>query len=275
MNLDDIAVVVFTSTLNLRERALSVERTWLSAFKKGYLISGFHKDPELKAISLGPDVGEDYQSANKKQFYGLKAVFDRHPEAAWFFITGCDAFLFPENLLPLLSTYDPEQDWFIGGHCGQVLVNGESLVYPGGGPGFALSRALTRKLLPHVEAIVQEWEGSQTVLKPSCDVALAYYLRKLFGISVTFVEGFYHCPPYYYPQNTYKNGLGQDMNTFVIDKPLAFHSLSIREMYALKKRGRVEKPTLSDKVFDKISLWLTRRLKTKRIVNGLARFLYG
>ena len=130
----DIAVGVFTSALNLRERALSVQRTWLRAFPKGYLIGGWCRDRELKMISLGEAVGEDYQSAHRKQFLGLLELFRRFPDAPWFFITGCDAFVFAENLAALLSAYDPAEELLVGGHCGLVEIGGESLLYPAGGP---------------------------------------------------------------------------------------------------------------------------------------------
>ena len=72
---DDIAVLVFTSALNLHERALSVQKTWMRSFSKGHLVGGYYYDPSLRMISL-PDVKEDYFSATPKQFLGLKALYE-------------------------------------------------------------------------------------------------------------------------------------------------------------------------------------------------------
>lgn len=93
LEFDDIAVGVFTSAEKLRERALSVQNTWLKSFPKGYLIGGYYYDAKLKMISLGPHVGEDYASAHRKQFLGLLELYHRFPETKWFFITGCDAYI--------------------------------------------------------------------------------------------------------------------------------------------------------------------------------------
>ncbi|MEI6877031.1 MAG: hypothetical protein WCL50_18105, partial [Spirochaetota bacterium] len=154
----DIAVLVFTSALKLRERALSVQETWLGAFPKGYLVGGWKTDPGLRLISLGKDVGEDYRSAHRKQFLGLLEMFRRFPEAKWFFITGCDAYVYAENLRALLGRYDWRDELLIGGHCGLVEIDGESLLFPAGGPGFALSRGLVSALAPSILGFVEDWE---------------------------------------------------------------------------------------------------------------------
>jgi hypothetical protein len=275
LSVDDIAVLVFTSALYLHERALSVHNTWLRNFKKGYLIGGYYYDPKLKMIALGEDVGEDYQSATKKQFLGLIRLLDLFPEAKWFYITGCDAYVFADNLVQLLEPFDPARDYFIGGHCGEVYINNEKLIYPGGGPGFALSNALAHKIRNRIPAFVEEWERTQTTLKPACDVALAYLLKRDFDIHVTYREGFYYGHPYDYPRNTYKDGEGNDINKEVIDHPIVFHTLSIREMYILHKKGWLWPRTYMDRAFDKLSLFLSRKLKTKRIVNFMAICIYG
>jgi hypothetical protein len=272
---DDIAVCVFTSALNLRERALSVQRTWLKRFPKGYLIGGYHDDPGLKMIALGSGVGEDYHSAHRKQFWGLMELHRRFPDAKWFYIVGCDAYVFADNLAGLLSGFDCDQELLVGGHCGEAEIDGERIIYPGGGPGFAVSRALVSVLLDHIPGFVCEWEIRQEQYRSACDVAFAYLAKKMRGVTISFVEGFYYGPPYYYPANTYKDGEGNDVNREVIDKPIAFHNLSIREMYLLDSGTWPRKKNLADMCFDKLSIVLTRKLKTRSLVNTIARSLYS
>ena len=265
----DIAIGVFTSSLNLPARALSVQLTWLREFPFGFLIGGYHLDPTLKMISAGSGVGEDYQSATKKQFLGLKRLIERHPDSLWFYITGCDAFIFSENLIRTLSQFCPDKDYFIGGHCNKITVNETDLIYPSGGPGFALSRSLAMKIYPFLEEVCLDWESSQTIYKSACDAALAYYLRQNFDVSVSFVHGFYALPPYKYPGNSYLDGDGNKVNLPVLHEPIAFHYLSIREMYLLNDRGTVEAPTRLEALFDRFINVLAWKLKLKRFPNLL------
>ncbi len=271
---DEIVVGVFTSALHLRERALSVQETWLRQFQHGYLIGGWHKDPKLRMIALGKDVGEDYKSAHRKQFLGLIELRRRHPSAKWFYMTGCDAFVFPANLCHLLSQFDASKQYLVGGHCGMVTVEGVPLVYPAGGPGFALSGTLVDAILPAIPAFIEEWENSYPDLATACDAALAFLVKRECGVSVSFEEGFYYGPPYYYPHNTYKDGDGRDVNRDVIAHPIAFHNLSIREMYLLESGRWPTKPGLAAKIYDWAARIATRKFGSKSLVNRLSRLLF-
>lgn len=271
----DIAVVVFTSALNLHERALSVQSTWLRDFPKGYLVGGRCVDPDLKMISLGAGVGEDYRSAHEKQFLGLLELYHRFPEAKWFYITGCDAFVFSHNLAELLSRYDQHREYFIGGHCGEAMVDGAPLIYPSGGPGFALSQALVASIAPVIPGYIEEWKTTQVGLRSACDVALAYLVWRERGVKVSFVDGFYNCPPYRYPGNPYRDGEGREVDRGIIDAPIAFHALSIREMYLLSSGRMPRKPTVLSKGYDLLSVLLSRKLRSRAIVNRLSQTLFG
>jgi hypothetical protein len=271
----DVAVGVFTSALNLRERALSVQNTWLMRFPKGYLLGGWKDDPGLKMISLGEDVGEDYHSAHRKQFLGLLELRRRCPDAKWFFLTGCDAFIFADSLVELLSDYDSRRELLIGGHCGEATVRGERLIFPSGGPGFALSAALVDALGDAIPGFVGEWEGGSLGPPEACDLAMAYLAMRERGVRVTFREGFYFLQPYKYPGTMFKDGEGRDIDRAPITRPIAFHSLSIREMYLLASGRTPRRPGAAWFAFDLAAKVVTRKLRTRSIVNRVCRPLFG
>ena len=270
----EISVGVFTSALNLRERALSVQRTWLRDFPSGFLLGGKHVDPGLRMLSCGADVGEGYRSALKKQFVGLGLLVERFPAARWFFITGCDAYVYARNLEALLAGYDPSLDWFIGGHCARVEVDGESILYPSGGPGFALSRPLALKVCERAEAFVAKWEGRSDGLRGACDVAMAVLVVRILGRAFTYQEGFYHCQPYRYPGNPYLDGEGATVDKAPTDTPIAFHSLSIREMYQLDCGDDLRRPGILLRAVDYVAKRAARIFRTRYVVNDLCAALW-
>lgn len=272
----EIAVGVFTSALNLRERALSVQNTWLRFFPNGYLVGGWYHDPALKMIALGTGVGEDYHSAHRKQFLGLIALYRRFPEAKWFFLTGCDAYVFPKHLLDLLDSYSYLDELFVGGHCGVVEVDGEQIVYPSGGPGFALSSTLVKNIIDVIPAFIEAWERDQPALESACDVAMAWLVKRERGVMITYVDGFYHRPPYRYPGNHFLDGSGNRANECVIEKPIAFHNLSIREMYHLDAGLVPKEPRFTERCFDRLAAIASRKGHTKSLVNSvMKRVLLG
>ncbi len=275
LGVEDIAVGVFTSALNLRERALSVQETWLRDFPNAYLIGGWYGDPGLRMITLGEGVGEDYRSAHRKQFLGLMELRKRFSGAKWFFITGCDAYVFAGNLVDLLSEFDHRGEFLVGGHCGEAAIGEERFLFPSGGPGFAVSAGLAAAIAPRVPGFVEEWERGQGELASACDVALAYLVLRERGVRVTFREGFYFLPPYRYPGNAYKDGEGRLVDRQAIEKPLAYHSLSIREMYLLDSGRRLRRPGPAALLFDATAKLAGRKLRSKSIVNRASRFLFG
>ncbi len=266
---EDIAVGVYTSALNLRERALSVQNTWLKDFQNGYLLGGWYVDSELKMINLGPLVGEDYKSAHRKQFWGLLKLKETVPLAKWFYITGCDAFVMCDNLLNALDSYDYNKPCLVGGHCGIALVDNEPLLYPSGGPGFALSRGLLDLIAPSILDFAARWEERTDGLGPACDVALATLICRDFRVKLSYCQGFYNNPPYDYPDNGFYDGTCTMVHEKVIHNPIAFHGLSIREMYELMRYGNLLRPS---KFLTFVDIGLKkagRLLKTKRIVNRI------
>ena len=275
----DIAVICFTSAKNLHERALSVNNTWLKNFEKGYLVGGNFYANDLKMICLGEHVGEDYSSATQKQLYGLKAMTEKFPEAKWFFINGCDAWLNAANLTEALGAFDDSKDFFVGGNFAKrsiKLQSGEdfSFYFPSGGSGFALSNSLAKKIATKIDFILEDLQKYELFVKGACDCTMAFYLLTLFGITPSYVEGFYAVQPYQYPGDVYINGEFKEVSDPLIEKPIAFHTLSIREMYILNSGKIPRKPKFIEKCIDKLARFFSRKLKTKRFVNMILQFIY-
>lgn len=270
---NDIAVGVFTSALNLRERALSVQNTWLKDFKNGYLIGGWYSDPKLRMVSLGAEVGEDYQSAHKKQFLGLLELHKRFPEAKWYFITGCDAFVCEKNLTALLGTFDYHTPLLIGGHCGRANIGDADLLYPSGGPGFALSRSLVDALAGSIPGFIAEWEARRDGLSGACDVAMAFLVKIKVSAGFSYSKGFYNNPPYDYPGNGFLDGSGKLVHEDIVSDPIAFHGLSIREMYELADGYLPVRPGIFLRFMDLLLRKTARYLKTKRLANSISRLI--
>lgn len=199
LQFDDIVVGIFTSALNLRERALSVQNTWMKSFSNAYLI---------------------------------------------------------------------------GGHCGSVPVSGENIIFPSGGPGFALSQGLVKSISTKIPDFITEWLELAPDYSGACDLAMAYLVKRERGINITYEEGFYHLPPYRYPENIYLDGSGNPIEKEIIQHPIAFHTLSIREMYILYSKRQLKKPGLFAKTYDKLSFLLTRKFKTRSLINKLSSRLF-
>lgn len=266
MTTDDICVLCFTSALNLHERALSVHRTWLTNFKYGFLIGGYFVDPKLKMISAGENIGEDYLSCADKQYYGLKKLYEMFPDKPWFFITGCDAFLYAENLANLLEKFDSSKDYIIGGGSLQHyhLENQDTNVeYVSGGAGFALSNELVKKIVQRLDDIYKEKHLFKSEDWSYCDVTLGYFLEKYWSITPTLCDGFSSFTPYHLYTHKFEC------------PPIAYHYLSIREMYRLYTNRPVKRKNFFQKVFDKLSLILSRKLHTKHFVNDICCIMYG
>ncbi|MBO4704771.1 MAG: hypothetical protein J5647_03425 [Spirochaetaceae bacterium] len=273
ISVEDIVLLVFTSAKNLHERALSVQNTWLKNFPNGYLIGGYCKDKKLKMINID-NAGEDYLSATYKQYIGLKIMYEKFPNAKWFYITGCDAYVYSNNLCSMLSKYDSSKDYFIGGHCRYSNIDGTKVFFPAGGPGFCLSSSLVKKLIPKIDFILSDFSNYKVFKNGSCDVSLAYYLMKFFSIKVTVVPGFYHYPPYKYPGETWQSEDGSEITESVVSKPIAFHCIKIREMYRLYSGRKLYKKNRFFTFVDFVERGFVRKLHTKYIINFIWRAIY-
>jgi len=225
-----IAIGVMTS-VNLKHRYTACMNTWGKDFDHVYYFGGVESGSDIIKLE---NVGEDYRSALEKQFLGLKYMYEQPENHQWFFICGCDTFLYKDNLVEMISQFDPNEELFIGGHCGSFRnlyrFQTDCDLFPSGGGGFFISRKLMDKIYGKIDSFIQEWFSIclthfSGVHPAAGDVAITYFLWKHFGIKVTVVEGFY--------------GLQPENYSYIVPKPLTFHYISPQQMHQLYEKNRV------------------------------------
>ena len=67
---------------------------------------------------------------------------------------------------------------------------------------------------------------------------------------------------------------GEDIECALCEKPIAFHNLSIREMYMLQGGVMPRTPAFFAKVFDKITMVVTQKFHSRSIMNRLSRLAF-
>lgn len=142
------------------------------------------------------NVADDYLSASSKQYYGLRYMYARWPDYDFFFIGGTDNYVEVNNLLRELSTLSPNAYLYIGGHDGQQYV-GYTLSFHFGGGGIIFSRGALQRLdiKNKADDYLAEWDKmtkSSTVLRPACDVSIAYFSERV-GLQFVTLQNMYAC----------------------------------------------------------------------------------
>jgi hypothetical protein len=78
--------------------------------------------PFVGVKSYEPRLKPDYQYAYAAQFsqlYGLKDMYRRHPDKAWYYIAGCDTYINTDYALKMLSRYDDSKALWL--HDGVIV----------------------------------------------------------------------------------------------------------------------------------------------------------
>ena len=242
----NISVGIFLCE-DLKQNCNSLKNTFLKYFDN-YIFFGKSEDLELPCYTHEKVEGDDYNSATSKHFLCLKKQFEIHNNCDWFYIGGMDIFLHPENVQQLLNHFDPNCDFYIGGHCDSRKINGEPIWFGSGGPGIFLSRRLLERMYPRLEQYIDLWKdvwpNGEHCLYAGCDVATAYFLKKELNVDITKCSGFYH---FNYPEyiNANKNLYpeGYHLHFELVSHPIAFHNLKpselIVDLYERAVRGDV------------------------------------
>ena len=128
-----------------------------------------------------PNIKNDYLSASYKQFLGLKYIYENY-KTKFVFCCGTDTYINIPKLMHFITSFNEQDNLYIGGHGAVREICGKQIYFHSGGPGFILSYMCLSKLYPLLENLVENWikictENNISSLIPACDVAIAYYLH--------------------------------------------------------------------------------------------------
>ena len=148
---------VVTAQALLPTRAKAVNQTWgTKAAKLKFFSSQDKTNYNLPVVSL-PGVDDTYPP-QKKVFRMLKYMHDNYiDEYNWFMRADDDIYIRVHKLTEFLSQLDPSREFYIGQpgmgkpeDLGRIKLQSYER-YCMGGPGVVFSRALLKKLAPHLE----------------------------------------------------------------------------------------------------------------------------
>lgn len=121
-------------------------------------------------------------------------------------VTYINSFVNIPNLVKLVKTLDPNDDYYIGGHGDYRVINNTKFYFHSYTPGILLSKPATNSLLD--KNLMSDYNKvctNKDLLNLS-GVAIAYYV-KVFNIKLIINDNFYFCNWRGHPCHTY------DMNT--------------------------------------------------------------
>jgi hypothetical protein len=157
-----------------------------------------------------------------KNLPGFRYLYQKYPNALWYFMIDDDTYLFIDNLVCLLEQTNPHNEHYFGAHnmfmgCDDVKSFDEGPPFAHGGSGIVLSRGALIKMLAGVDKCIVRyrdcWAG---------DVRTALCLRDV-GIRLTGQPGFNVDPPnvrFSWPSEP-------------CDRPHTFHHLTVAQMQRL------------------------------------------
>jgi hypothetical protein len=194
----DIAIGVYTALRFLRTRAHAARDTYLARHpaNRVFFYTGGNDSLGLFDVVAVPGAGESYNSAFGKQMHALVHMWEHANDAKWFYVIGCDTYVFMDYLLPMLDPYDADEPHILGCCAGNfslaaIGMKRDPVWFGSGGAGIFLSRALMAKIVPKVDEFVKRiWPPTV----PSVDVATAY-LAKLQGHVFELVNNMFATTP--------------------------------------------------------------------------------
>lgn len=253
--IDNISVGVFIHD-KVKSECDIVKNSWVTDFKN-YLFLGNSFDKNLPTITPDVDVGDDYESSTSKFFYCFAKQLEKHPECEWFFSCGYDVFVHSTNLHTMLKKHDPTKDLYIGGHGDVRTIAGLTVEFASGGPGIILTKSLVAKIVPKIESYLKEWRNpnlSGNIGYFTPDVAIAYFLKRDFNVSLTREEGFY-----FFNYDSYLNEDQHHHNKFkLIEDPISFHNVKPIHNKVLEHKAKAKQGEFP---------YTTKNARTKYYIN--------
>lgn len=219
-----VGVMAGTAQEKYRDLQRGCCETWIPlCAEKVYLFCGDHYEfdfeSEMSDLTNKAEfihfnnVGEDYNSASQKFWYGLAWLMDNAP-AEWYAMFGTDNYVRYDRMIDMLNQFDGKIPLTLGAstqyRC--LKVDGVDIQAPfniGGGGNFITHSAIKMVFDQHrldqdddcsytecARRLIEKWnaisvESKRTDLIPACDVALGYYTFNL-DIPMIAVRGL--CP---------------------------------------------------------------------------------
>lgn len=120
--------------------------------------------PDMQAICVNVQEGDDYISATFKQWRGLERMLDAEERCRFYYMCGSDTFVHIVNVLSILTTFDAEKMLYIGGGTGAEIVDGTEYKYFSGGAGFFLTFSACQRLMEEFQEFIYWWMNVATPL---------------------------------------------------------------------------------------------------------------
>ena len=173
---DKLMCMIYTMEENHSTNIRAMRETWAPGCD-GFLAFSTKTDARIPAISLPHKGKEEYNNMWQKirsmwRFVGTHYQNDFD----WFYIGGEDMLVIPQNLKNYLSTYDPNQGYFLGR---RLKGDGSGTYFNSGGAGYAISRAALHCIMEHFD----EPNCHPDTHTPMEDVMIAQCLKNACGIS--------------------------------------------------------------------------------------------
>ena len=131
-----------------------------------------------------------------KQCCALKHAY-RALKSEFVYVCNAKTFVNFHNLMPFVKTLDYRKCVYAGGHGTERNISGVDVYFHSGGPGYILSRACLRMLMPFFDSMKEKWVSfCDPDLVEGRDVCLAFYLNQLVGVDALEIvksPHFYNC----------------------------------------------------------------------------------
>lgn len=148
----------------------------------------------IHIVSLSDkNVKDDYLSASYKQYIGMQWILSRY-DPDFMCIVGSDTWISPNNMLKLISKFNPDIPYYIGRALYICMIVDITVRIHTGGAGIILSRKALDMLTPYLFNIQSKWTeiadkyyGVGNKYTPSCDVSMALLCHLLkFQVEMDF-----------------------------------------------------------------------------------------
>lgn len=227
-----IGLLACCSKENYMQQILTCEATWCkSSIIPIHYFTGQNCPNKIcnnNVVHL-PNVGDDVLSATYKQWYGLRWLYDKYPDAEFYYLAGTDTYAKIDKILEYLNTLDSKENLYIGGHGWIRTATGKEVYYHSGGSGFILSNSLMKNIYDFIPEWINIWNLHTEWIRVACDWSIAeLFLYKNINVKTISLNTFKAC--------NFK-GIGKNgivcCNNVDSKKDWVFHYMDLKDMIEL------------------------------------------